>query len=266
MNFRGVSAVVLRYLLLYGRNPLRMFELFFWPLIHLVVWGYLSVYLSQNQPENAGLPITFLLGAVLLWDIQFRATQGVSISFLEDVWTRNLLNIFVAPIRTWEVVAGMCAVGLLRVAVTFPILIIIAYFNYQFNIFEFEWALIPFALNLLIFGWGLGILANALILRWGQAAEGLAWALPFMLQPVSAIFYPVDILPPFLQNIALCLPPTHIFEGMRDILQNQTDGFNAHLIWATFLNVVWMIAAGLIMIWVLRIARQRGLLVKVASQ
>lgn len=265
MNFRAIVAIVLRYLLLYGRNPLRLFELFFWPFIHLIVWGYLSVHLTRTMGDNGAMSVAFLLGGVLLWDIQFRATQGVSISFLEDVWTRNLLNIFVAPVRTWEVVAGMCAVGLLRVMVTFPILICIAHFAYEFNVFQLDLALIPFALNLLIFGWGLGMIANSLILRWGQAAEGLSWALPFMLQPVSAIFYPVDVLPPWLQPVALSLPPTQVFEGMRGVLEGK-PGLEAHLLWATGLNVVWLLFASCVMHHVLNVARERGLLVKVASQ
>lgn len=265
MNFRGILGIVLRYVLLYGRNYLRLFELFFWPLVHLVVWGFLTQYLRETQSSAVALPISFLLGGALLWDIQFRATQGVSISFLEDVWTRNLLNIFVAPIRTWEVVFGMCVVGLLRAAATFPVLVAIAYFSYQFNIFQLDLALIPFALNLLIFGWAMGMVANSLVLRWGQAAEGLSWAVPFLLQPISAIYYPVSILPGWLQGVALSLPCTHVFEGMRDVLSGN-DAIGERLLWATGLNLVWLTGAGLLMTWMLRIARERGLLVKVATQ
>tara|TARA_R110002096_G_scaffold292391_4_gene486939 strand:+ start:12364 stop:13158 length:795 start_codon:yes stop_codon:yes gene_type:complete len=263
--FSGIYGIVLRYLYLYTRNPLRAFELFFWPVIHIMLWGYVMQYLQSVGAGSSAVPIAFLLGGVLLWDVQFRASQGVSISFLEDVWTRNLLNIFVAPVRTSEMVAGMCIVGLLRVAVTMPLLLCMAYFAFQFNLFSMSYWLIPFYGSLLLFGWALGILGNSLILRWGQAAEGLVWALPFVVQPISAIFYPVSILPAWLQPLSHAIPVSHIFEGMRDVLAGNSD--IAHrLVWAYLLNLIWLLAAGAIMASVLKTARERGLLVKVATQ
>ncbi len=265
MSFSGIYGVVLRYFYLYTRNPLRGFELVFWPIIHMLIWGYLTSYLTEVGAGSSAVPISFLLGGVLLWDVQFRATQGVSMSFLEDVWTRNLLNIFVAPLRTYEMVVGLCVVGLLRVVVTMPILIALAFFAFQFNLFQIDFYLLPFYGSLLLFGWALGILGNALILRWGQAAEGLVWALPFFVQPISAIFYPVSILPPSLQVVSQAIPVSHIFEGMRDVLAGN-GGIGTRLIWAYSLNVLWLVIAGLTMMRVLKVAREKGLLVKVASQ
>jgi len=220
--FPAIAGIVLRYLYLYTRNGLRAFELFFWPLNSLLVWGFLTRYLSQEGGGNASMPVTFLLGGVLLWDVQFRAAQGVSVSFLEDVWTRNLLNVFVAPVRTWEVVAGFCAVGFLRVCVTVPVLSLVAYLAFRFNILDFNLWLVAFYGNLLLFGWAMGILANAMVMRWGQAAEGLSWALPFLLQPFTAVYYTVETLPPFLRPLSLALPSTHVFEAMRFSLAGET--------------------------------------------
>ena len=102
MNFRIVHALLLRYIFLYTRSPVRLVEMVFWPIVDMLVWGFLTVYLRQSTSGEFPHFITFLLGAMILWDILFRAQQGVAISFLEDVWTRNLLNIFVAPVRTLE--------------------------------------------------------------------------------------------------------------------------------------------------------------------
>jgi len=263
--FPAIAGIVLRYLYLYTRNGLRAFELFFWPLNTLLVWGFLTRYLTESGPQTASLPVTFLLGGVLLWDVQFRASQGVSISFLEDVWTRNLLNVFVAPVRTWEIVAGFCAVGLLRVLVTVPVLSLVAYLAFQFNILEFNLWLPVFYGNLLLFGWAMGMLANAMVMRWGQAAEGLSWALPFLLQPFTAVYYTVDTLPAFLRPISLALPSTHVFEAMRFALAGETK-LGQGLAIAFLLNLVWLGFAAWMMDRVLKIARDKGLLTKVATQ
>ncbi len=265
ISFRGIAGVVLRYLYLYTRNGLRAFELFFWPLNHLLVWGFVTRYLTAAGEGGASLPVTFLLGGVLLWDVQFRAAQGVSVSFLEDVWTRNLLNVFVAPVRTWEVVAGFCFVGLLRVIVTVPVLSLVAWAAFRFNILDFNLWLVVFYGNLLLFGWSMGMMANALVMRWGQAAEGLSWALPFLVQPFIAVYYTVETLPPFLRPLSLSLPPTHVFEAMRFALAGETR-LGQGLVVAFGLNLVWLALAGWAMHHVLGVARRKGLLTKVATQ
>lgn len=266
MSISVVLGILQRYLYLYTRNPLRWFELCFWPIMNITIWGFLTSYLMDVGEYDKGLSsVTFLLGGVLLWDIQFRATQGVSISFLEDVWTRNLLNMFVAPVRTREMVAGMCLVGLLRVSITLPLLTLMAFLAFQFNVFQLDLWLLPFFGCLMIFGWALGMIANCLVMRWGQSAEGLSWAVPFMIQPFSAVFYPVEILPSWLQGVSAAIPSSHVFEGMRAVLNGETPIWG-HLGWALAMNVVWLIVASLIMMRVLRVAREKALLVRVATQ
>jgi len=272
-TFFGISpgrvyGSILRYVYVYRRNYLRLFELYFWPVINLMVWGFLYVYLNQMMPagKGNGQPVAFLLGGMLLWDVQFRSTQGVSVSFLEDIWTRNLLNIFVAPVRTVELVLSMCTIGFLRVVATLPVLLLISYLGFDFNIFQMHAWLLPFYGNLLLFGWGLGMIANSLVLRWGQAAEGLSWAMPFMVQPFSAVFYAVHVLPDWIEPVAWMMPATHVFEGMRAVLAGNMEGMGMRVVWATGLNVLWLTGAGLIMGHVLNVAKEKGLLVKVGTQ
>lgn len=265
MNLRTISALVLRYLFLYTRSPMRLVELVFWPVVDLVVWGNVTVFIQQNSTEQFGGFITFILGAMILWDIMFRAQQGVAISFLEDVWTRNLLNIFVAPVRTSEYLCATFFVGFLRILVTVVVLGLISWIGYSFNIFILQWWLIPFFASLMVFGWSLGMISTALILRWGLAAESLAWAVPFFLQPVVAAFYPVHVMPAWAQPIAWCLPATHIFEGMREVIRTGTMSWSA-LGWAAALNVLYLALAGWLFVWILELTRKRGLLTKFATQ
>src|SRR5262249_46541902 len=142
----------------------------------------------------------------------------ISISFLEDIWTRNLINVFVSPISTAEFIAAMLVLGLLKVIVTAVLLSGLAYALYTFNLFQYGLPLVPFVANLLLSAWGIGIITSAMILRFGQGAETLAWAIPFLFTPFSAVFYPVSVLPAALRPFAWALPPTHSFEGMRAVL------------------------------------------------
>ncbi|MEI8038573.1 MAG: ABC transporter permease [Verrucomicrobiota bacterium] len=264
-SFNSVAALVLRYVFLYTRHPVRLVELIFWPLVDLLVWGFLTIHLQRQAAGGVAGGMTFLLGGVILWDVLFRSQQGVAISFLEDVWTRNLLNVFVAPVRTVEYVTATCLVGVLRVGVTLLVLAVVAALAYGFKLSAFGLGLLPFLANLMMFGWFLGMVSTALIMRWGQAAESLAWAVPFFIQPLAAVFYPVSVLPGWLQPIANALPCTAVFEGMRSVLAGHPTPWGL-IRQALLLNLVWGVAAGLFFAANLRYVRKTGLLVKVATQ
>ena len=261
---------MLRYTYLYMRSVPRVTEIFFWPLMDLLVWGYLTLYLQQiardgrsiSPPANAFL---FLIGAMIFWDILYRAQQGVTLSFLEDIWSRNLLNVFVAPVRISEFVIATYIVGFVRILVTAGVLATLAYALYSFNIFTLGFSLIPFFINLLLMGWALGMFTTALIMRWGQASEALAWGIPFLIQPLAAVFYPLDVLPRWLQPVALCIPATHVFEGMRRVLHG--EGLRDSDIIAAFaLNAVYLVAAAAFFRYMFGVARRKGLLAKLGTQ
>ena len=259
-----IRALLTRYVLLYAKNPMRAFELFFWPIVQLLVWGLVTTYLQGQGSGSFPTFITFLISGIILWDALFRAQQGVSISFLEDVWTRNLLNIFAAPVRMTDYIAATFGVGLLRVGITAVVITIIASIAYSFNLLQFQWGLIAYYANLMIFGWALGIFSIALILRWGHGAESMAWALPFMIQPFACVFYPLETLPPWMRGIAAAFPPSHVFEGMRSSIQH--GGFDFRQFGAALgLNVIYLALAGWLFSRVLRLAREKGLLVKTSS-
>lgn len=265
MNFAVIHALVVRYLVLYTRNWVRCVEIIFWPMMDLLVWGFLTLYIQQETTGEFPNIIRFLLGAMIFWDILFRSQQSVAVSFLEDIWTRNLLNIFVAPIRVYEYITATCLVGFIRIIVIIMILTFSGIWFYSFNLFEMGFYLIPFFMNLLVFGWSLGIFTTALIIRWGQAAEALAWAVPFFIQPVVAVFYPVDVLPSWVQPISWSIPCTYAFEGMREVLSS------GQFSWGLFaramaLNVVFLAACSAFFGLMLSSARKRGLLTRIGSQ
>jgi ABC-2 type transport system permease protein len=233
--------------------------------MELLLWGFLSMYIQKETTGDFSNFIRFLIGATIFWDVLFRAQMGVSISFLEDMWTRNLLNIFVAPIRIIEYLAAMFCMGVLRVSIVVIVMSILAWFLYAFNLYEFNWYLLPLFASLMVFGFSLGIISVSLILRWGQAAESLAWAVPFMIQPFSAVFYSVETLPKVMQYVAWCFPSTYIFEGMREFIRTGVMDWHA-ILYSVLLNIVYLAVAAGIFIWMFAKARKLGLLTKIATQ
>ncbi len=255
-----IFALLLRQLYLYRRSMIRSLEIVYWPVMDLLVWGFLSVYVARLQGGGAAA-IAFLVGGMILWDIFFRVQQAISVSFLEDVWTRNLMNVFVTPISTAEFICATMLLGVMKVIVIGLLLAGLALSLYAFNIFQFGLPLLPFVLNLILSAWGMGIITTALILRFGQGAEALAWAVAFLFQPFSAVFYPVSVLPAAIQPLAWALPTTHAFEGMRTVLGGQAIPWT-HVAWAVGENAVLMGIAASVFAWVMHVARELGLLMR----
>lgn len=260
MRIRHIKALVARHTILYLRSVPRLLELFFWPTMDLLLWGFLTMYMLRVNSSAPPL-VTFLLGAMIFWDVIYRAQQSVTISYLEDVWSRNLLNVFVAPVRVSEFIAATYIIGLLKVLVIATSLIVMALVFYSFNMLSIGFAIIPLFANLLILGWSMGLATTALLLRWGQAAEALAWAVPFAIQPLSAVFYPVSVLPAWMQPIALAIPSTHVFEGMRQILRGSPLDY-WHLFWALFENAIYMAIAAWLFHRMFQEARKHGRLTR----
>lgn len=262
MNWHRISGLILRYRYLYSRSTFRLLDMFFWPTMDLLVWGFLSTYMMKM---NSSMPaaVTFLIGAIIFWDVLYRSQQAVAVSFLEDVWSSNLLNVFVAPIRISEFIAATYCVGLFQSLVVIALTSVMAWFFYSFNLLTVGIGLLPYLINLLLMGWWMGMITTGLIVRWGHSAEALAWAVPYLVQPVIAVFYPVSVLPPWLQPVAWALPATHVFEGMRAALRGEPFD-PVSVAWAFGLNLFYMVMCALFFRKMFDTARNRGLLAKIA--
>ncbi len=261
MNWTRIRALLLRNLFVYRRTMTRLLDIFFWPFLELLLWGFIASFIGQTAGRGADIA-SILLGAVLLWEVFLRSALGTSTTFLEDLWTRNFLNIFAAPVTVGEFLMAILLSSLIRVAMTSVILALLASLFYGFNVLTLGLPLAAFYANLVMTGWGLGIIAMAIILRFGQSAEILAWAFSFLLQPFAAVFYPVSVLPHWLQYVAQAIPLSHVFEGMRGILLNHTVPYH-ELLWAFLLNAAFLLMATALFMRVFRIAKKKGFLVRV---
>ncbi len=235
-------------------------EIFYWPLLDLMLWGFVGLYLTRFR-GNVPNFVAYFLGALILWDILFRSQQGISVSFLEDLWSHNLVNIFISPLSPVEYVLSLLVMSLIKLGLASFVLTVLAYFLYSFNIFTIGPALIPLALNLIIMGWSIGIITTAIILRYGQQAEVLAWGLALLFQPISAVFYPVSVLPVWLQHVVAFIPSAHVFEGMRAVIAGGPFPI-AHLVMAFLLNIGYVAVSVIFFSWNFKGVKEKGLLVK----
>ncbi len=263
MTARRVGAMFLRHVYLLRTSWPRLFEMMYWPVIQMVLWGFITRFLMTNSSyiaQAAGV----LVSAVLLWDVLFRGQLGFSLSFLEEIWSRNLGNLSVSPLHPAEFLLSLMAMSLLRTLIGLLPAAGLAIVFYQANLFALGLPLIAFFANLLMFGWAIGMMVSALILRVGLGAENVAWLALFLIAPVSAIYYPVSILPGWLQAVAWSLPSAPVFEGMRAIL---IDGeVRIDLMAHAFALVVVYLALGAgLFLYAFQVARRRGLLLQLGE-
>jgi ABC-2 type transport system permease protein len=235
-------------------------DIVYWPVMELLLWGFLSAYIEKLDLGGFNA-VTVLLGAVIFWDFLDQSQKAVSIAFLEEVWEKNFLNIFVTPLRVSEFLASTMLIGVVRLILVGIVLTALAFVLYHFNLFALGFALIPFILNLFLFGFSLGLLANAVILRFGTSAQVLAWGFLVLVQPFSAVFYPVSALPTFLQPLAYLLPSTHVFEGMREALSTGSFALT-HLWGAIAANAVVFVALAWFFFRMFAYVKREGKLLK----
>jgi ABC-2 type transport system permease protein len=255
-----IFAMVLRYWYLLRSSWPRLLELIYWPAVQMLMWGFLQLYVSENAGFFAKAGGTFI-GAVLLWDILFRGQLGFSISFLEEMWARNMGNLMMSPLRPGEFICALMIMSIVRLAIGMVPVTILAIGFFDFNLYSFGFALAVFFMNLILTSWAVGIFVSGIVLRNGMGAESMAWTIMFLLLPLTCVYYPVSILPVWLQPVAWALPPTYVFEGMRALLINHT--FRGDLmVWAFVLNAVYFIAAIIGFLALLRSARTVGSLMQ----
>jgi ABC-2 type transport system permease protein len=257
---RRIWAMMLRNWFLIRRSWPRLLELCYWPTVQLLVWGFMSQFL-RGQGSWVASTASVLVAAVLLWEVLVRTQIGMSITFLEELWSRNLGNLFVSPLRPWEWVVSLVLMGLTRVLIGLAPPVVIAAVLFDYNLFSMGLPLAAFFANLMMLGVSVGLLTSGIILRHGLGAEMLAWMAVFMLAPLSAVYYPVSALPPWLQPVALALPTSHVFEGMRAVITGAGMDWG-HLMAAALLNLLYLALGGLYFLMAFRNARQRGALLQ----
>lgn len=257
-SWQRAAAMMLRYWYLIQGSWVRLVEIAYWPTLQMMVWGFMTIYLSDAmgwRDQAAGI----LISAVLLWDVLFRSQLGVALAFLEELYARNLGQLFISPLRPMELIAALLMISLIRTLLGVGIAAILALWFFDYSMLSMGLPLAFFLSQLLVLGWSIGLMVSAALLRYGRGAEELAWAAVVILLPISGIYYPLEVLPAWVQPFSYALPSSYVFEGMRSLLLEGHFDFMLALA-ALILNGAYIALGSGIFLWSFHISRQRGLL------
>ena len=264
MRLHRTAAVVLRHFYLVRGSFSRLFPLFAWVAVDMVLWGFITRYLNTITAPGFNL-IPVLLGAVLVWDFFTRVMHGVTTTFFEDVWSRNFLNLFSTPLSTSEYLAGLVLSSVVTSAVGLFVMIAVATAAFGLSFSAYGLLIAPFLLVLFLFGIALGVFASAVVLRLGPAAEWFVWPIPGFLSPFVGVFYPLSTLPGWMQHVSRALPPSYVFEAMRAVVSGRAVPETA-LLWGGGLAVLYILLACWFFSRIYRGAVRSGLLARYSAE
>jgi ABC-2 type transport system permease protein len=260
LSMHRIGAMVLRHWYLLTSSWPRTLELVYWPAMQLVTWGFSQAYISQNSSFFTQAGGTFI-GAVILWDILFRGQLGFSMSFLEEMWARNLGNLLMSPLKVSEFLISLMVMSIIRLSIGVIPMTLLAFWFFGFNFYGLGLGLVAFFCNLIFTSWSVGMISSGLVARNGLGAEGLAWTLMFVLLPLACVYYPVSVLPHWLQIVSWAFPPTYVFEGMRALLIDHR--FRGDLmLQALAINAVLLVVSAFAFLALLASARKQGSLIQ----
>ena len=237
MRWHKIYGLSLRHIYLIKSSFPRILDLIYWPSIQVFLWGFISKFftISSSYYNNT---VGVILTAAILYDFLFRSSISYNMMFLEEIWSRNFTNLFIAPIKISEIIAALTMTAIFRTMIGLVPAVLLAIPLFGVSIFKLGMPLFFLLIALYIFGISLGLLVTAGLLRFGPSFENIAWASLFFLAPLGCIYYPIEILPNFLQIIAKILPLVHIFEEMRNILINQTIN-NVAILKGLFISLIY---------------------------
>jgi ABC-2 type transport system permease protein len=255
MKLHRIKALLLNYYYFSINSVDRIFDIIYWPIIDMLIWGFMTFFISNIAEVNV---VNSILGGIILWIFVWRSSQDFVVYLLEHYWSRSIYHLFVTPVKAREFIASLCILGVLRGVVSFTVLIGISAVFYKFNFFtiNFFHASI-FILVLILFGWGLGLLVSSFVFRWGSRVQVLAWSSIWIIQPFSCVFYPLSALPSWAASIAKWLPTTQVFEALRASLAGTSVNWGS-IVYAFGFNIMFIILAAFILADSIKKAKKNG--------
>ena len=263
MKFHRMYALYLRHIYLIKSSFPRILDLIYWPTIQIVLWGFISKFFTLHT-DLYNHTVGIILSSAILYDFLFRSSISFNMLFLEEIWSRNFTNLFVAPLKVSEIITALTATALLRTLIGIVPAIFLATPFFGVSIFTLGPSLILLFLSLYLFGITLGLLVTSGLLRYGPAFENIAWSSLFLLAPLGCVYYPLSILPDWLQVVAEFLPLVYIFEEVRSILLDNVVDYS-NIITALKLNLIYFTSAVSIFYLAFYGARKKGTLINVGE-
>ncbi len=256
MSLVRIRAVMLRHWIVLRRAPHRWFEISFWPVMDVLLWGSVGAYVKQQTPGSQAGTVYLLAGIVMFWTFtqaQFSIALGVN----EETWTRNILNVMTTPVKEVEYIVGIALFGLLKLALCLLTLTASTIVFFGFDLSDVGWSVIPIVALLLINGWALALMVVGLVLRFGQSAEILIWGFNYVIMAFSGVMVPSSSLPSGLRIVAQQLPTTRAFAALRAVLDGKPLPWGM-LGLSLIGSLVFLAGAIAFSSWLLAVFRKRG--------
>ena len=263
MNFNRIYGLFLRHFFLIKGSLPRILDLIYWPTIQIILWGFISKFFSTYS-DYYNNTVGVILTCAILYDFLFRSSISFNMLFLEEIWSRNFTNLFVAPLKLSEIITALTSTALLRTLIGIIPAILLMNPLFGVSLLKMGPALFLLFLSLYLFGTTLGLLVTSGLLRYGPAFENVAWSSLFILAPLGCVYYPLSILPEWLQLLAKCLPLVYIFEESRSILINNVVDYK-NIISALVLNLFYFVSAVIVFYLAFYGARKKGTLVNMGE-
>ncbi len=263
MNFNKIYALGLRHLYLIMNSFPRIIDLIYWPTVQIFLWGFISKFFTLNSAYYNNT-VGIILTAAILYDFLFRASISFNMMFLEEIWSRNFTNLFIAPIKLSEIITALTLTAILRTLIGLVPAVLIAIPLFGVSVFKLGLPLLFLLIALYLFGITLGLLVSSGLLRFGPSFENVAWASLFFLAPLGCIYYPIEILPNLLQIIAKGLPLVHIFEEMRNILMTETVNY-LNILKSILISILYFIFGIIVFYFSYSGAKNRGTLINMGE-
>ncbi len=253
---RRIKAYMLRHVFEIWATVDRKFDIIFWPTIDLLIFGFLSVHIQKISVQAGAAGA--IIGGLILWTLVFSIQRDISVSVLEDAWTRNLYNLFSTPLHAAEVLIGLVLLAICKAIITITFVTLLAWGLFDFNLFSIGPSIFFYIFNIFVFGWAFGCMTVSLIFRFGLRLQIFAWSMIAVLYPISGVFYPLSTLPAVLADIARLLPLSYIFEGLRGAIANQQSLNAGDMSMIVVLNAIYLSLGIWAFITGFRSAKNRG--------
>ena len=263
MNFNKMYGLFLRHFYLIKSSLPRILDLIYWPTIQIILWGFISKFFSIHSDYYSNT-LGVILTCAILYDILFRSSISFNMLFLEEIWSRNFTNLFIAPLKLKEIIVSLIFTALIRTLIGLVPAIMLTSPLFGVSILKLGLPLLFLFLSLYLFGITLGLFVSSGLIRFGPSFENIAWSTMFLLAPFGCIYYPIDILPEIFQSIAYALPLVYIFEETRNILVNGMVNYN-NIINAIYLNGFYLISAIFVFYYSFDKARDKGTLINIGE-
>ena len=263
MNFNRMYGLFLRHFFLIKSSFPRVLDLIYWPSIQIILWGFISKFFSTYS-DYYNNTVGIILTCAILYDFLFRSSISFNMLFLEEIWSRNFTNLFVAPMKISEIIISLVFTALIRTLIGLVPAIILTSPLFGISIINLGIPLFFLFLSLYIFGITLGLFVSSGLLRFGPSFENIAWSSLFLLAPLGCIYYPIEILPAFFQSLAKALPLVYIFDETRNILVNNIVNYE-NIFHAFYLNAIYLFAGICLFYFSFSEARKKGSLINMGE-